>query len=423
MQQRTSHADNFAAFVGLDWADAKHDICLQTADSDSRELCVLQHTPEAIDEWVRTLRQRFQGKPIAIALELDKGPIVAALQKYDGLVLFPINPLTLARYREAFTTSRAKDDPSDAQLQLELLLKHRDKLKRLQPQSAEMRALSQLVEDRRALVNDKVRLLNRLTSALKSYYPQPLDWFSEKDTALFCEFLERWPTLKAAQLARRSTLERFFREHPMRSAEVIDQRLQAIKSATPLTTDEGIIMPKRLLAQALIRQLRSVRQALERFDEAIAEGAHAHPDFALFEALPGAGAVLAPRLLVAFGEQRERYADAAALQTYCGIAPVTVRSGNACWVHWRYQCPKFLRQTFVEWSGASIQKSFWARAYYEQQRQRGKSHNVAVRGLAFKWIRILFRCWQNRVPYDESRYLEALKRRGSPLIHNLAKSM
>jgi transposase len=329
--------------------------------------------------------------------------------------------LTLARYREAFATSRAKDDPSDAQLQLELLLKHRDKLSRLEPQSAELRALSQLVEDRRTLVNDKVRLLNRLNSALKNYYPQPLEWFSEKDTALFCDFLERWPTLKAVQLARRSTLERFFREHHVRSAELIDRRLQGINSATPLTTDEGIIMPKRLRVQVLINQLRAVRQGVESFDKAIAEGALSHPDFALFDALPGAGAVFAPRLLVAFGEQRERYADAAALQKYSGIAPVTERSGNACWVHWRYQCPKFLRQTFVEWSGASIQKSFWARAYYEQQRQKGKSHNVAVRGLAFKWIRILFRCWQTRIPYDETVYLNALRRRGSPLIQNLTQ--
>jgi len=421
MQPRTSHPDDFAAFVGLDWADAKHDVCLQAAGTDKPEACVLQHKPEAIEAWVSALRQRFQGQPIAIALELDKGPIVAALQRHDCLVLFPINPLTLARYREAFATSRAKDDPSDAQLQLELLLKHRDKLSRLEPQSAEMRALSQLVEDRRTLVNDKVRLLNRLTSALKNYYPQPLEWFSEKDTALFCDFLERWPTLKAVQLARRSTLERFFRAHHVRSAELIDRRLQGINSATPLTTDEGIIMPKRLRVQVLINQLRAVRQGVESIDKAIAEGALSHPDFALFDALPGAGAVFAPRLLVAFGEQRERYADAAALQKYSGIAPVTERSGNACWVHWRYQCPKFLRQTFVEWSGASIQKSFWARAYYEQQRQKGKSHNVAVRGLAFKWIRILFRCWQTRIPYDETAYLNALQRRGSPLIHNLTQ--
>ena len=421
MQQRTSHTDDFAAFVGLDWADAKHDICLQAAGTDKPEACVLQHKPEAIEAWVSALRQRFQGQPIAIALELDKGPIVAALQRYDCLVLFPVNPLTLARYREAFTTSRAKDDPSDAQLQLELLLKHRDKLSRLEPQSAELRALSQLVEDRRTLVNDKVRLLNRLNSALKNYYPQPLEWFSEKDTALFCDFLECWPTLKAVQLARRSTLERFFREHHVRSPALIDRRLQAINSATPLTTDEGIIMPKRLRVQVLINQLRAVRQGVESVDKAIAEGALSHPDFALFDALPGAGAVFAPRLLVAFGEQRERYADAAALQKYSGIAPVTERSGNACWVHWRYQCPKFLRQTFVEWSGASIQKSFWARAYYEQQRQNGRSHNVAVRGLAFKWIRILFRCWQTRIPYDETVYLNALRRRGSPLIQNLTQ--
>ena len=144
----------------------------------------------------------------------------------------------------------------------------------------------------------------------------------------------------------------------------------------------------------------------------VARTAQSHPDFTLFDALPGAGAVFAPRLLVAFGEQRDRHADAAAVQKYCGIA---------CWVHWRYQCPKFLRQTFVEWSGASIQKSFWARAYYEQQRQNGKSHNVAVRGLAFKWIRILYRCWQTRIPYDETVYLNALQRRGSPLIQNFTQ--
>ena len=129
---------------------------MQAADSIQRESSILAHQPEAIDEWVRILRQRFQGKPIAIGLELSKGPIVSALRKYDFLVLFPINPLTLARYREAFTPSQAKDDPSDAELQLELLLKHRDKLKPLVAQSPEMRALEQLVEYRRRLVGDKV---------------------------------------------------------------------------------------------------------------------------------------------------------------------------------------------------------------------------------------------------------------------------
>src|SRR6266700_765147 len=159
----TSH-DTFAAFVGIDWADATHAICLQAAGTAKRECFQLDHTPEAIDAWVTTLRTRFNSQPVAICLELNKGPLVFALRKYDFLVLFPINPLTLARYREAFTPSRAKDDPTDAQLQLEVLLTHRDKLSPLNPQSPTMRALAQLVEHRRRIVGDKVRLTNRLTS-------------------------------------------------------------------------------------------------------------------------------------------------------------------------------------------------------------------------------------------------------------------
>ncbi len=412
----------FAAFVGIDWADAKHDVCLQPAGSATCECFQLEHTPEAIDAWVTTLRTRFNGQPVAICLELNKGPIVSALRKYDFLVLFPLNPLTLARYREAFTPSRAKDDPTDAALQLELLLTHRDKLQPLQPQSPTMRALAQLVEHRRRVVGDKVRITNRLTSTLKNYFPHVLHWFQEKDTAIFCDFLSRWPTLKAVQLARRSTLDTFFRAHHVRYADVIAQRIQAIKAATPLTTDEGVIAPNALLVQALIAQLRVTLQAIADFDTAIAQCAQNHPDFSLFQALPGAGPVFASRLLVAFGEQRERYASAAELQKYAGIAPVTERSGKKSWVHWRLQCPKFLRQTFVEWAAESIRHSFWAQLYYQQQRDKGKAHQAAVRALAFKWIRILYRCWQERTPYDEAVYLQALHHRGSSLIQNLAKA-
>jgi transposase len=271
-----------------------------------------------------------------------------------------------------------------------------------------------------ALVGDKVRLTNRLTSALKNYFPHVLQWFDEKDTPLFCDFLSRWPTLKAAQLARRSTLEAFFREHHVRSADLIASRLQAIKSARALTTDEGIVTPNALLVQALVAQLRVTLQVIADFDKAIAQRAQGHPDFPLFDALPGAGAVFAPRLLVAFGEQRERYTSAEELQKYAGIAPVTERSGKKSWVHWRLQCPKFLRQTFVEWAAESIRHSFWAQVYYQQQRDKGKAHQAAVRALAFKWIRILYRCWQDRTPYNESVYLQALQRRSAPLLHGLA---
>jgi transposase len=412
----------FAAFVGLDWADAKHDICLQAAGSAHREFLHLDHRPEVIDAWVQSLRTRFNGQPVAVCLELSKGPIVSALQHDDFLVLFPVKPLTVAKYREAFTPSRAKDDPTDAELQVELLLKHRDKLTPLVPQSPELRPLAQLVEHRRRLVGDKVRLTNRLTSALKNYFPHVLQWFQEKDTAIFCDFLSRWPTLKAVQLARRTTLEHFFRAHHVRSADVISTRIEAMKNARALTTDDGVITPNVLLVHALVAQLRVTLQAIADFDTAIAQRAQDHPDFPFFDTLPGAGAVFAPRLLVAFGEQRERYASAEELQKYAGIAPVTERSGKKSWVHWRLQCPTFLRQTFVEWAAESIRHSFWAQVYYQQQRDKGKAHQAAVRALAFKWIRILYRCWQDRTPYDESTYLQALHHRGSSLMQNLAKA-
>ena len=304
----------FAAFVGIDWADAKHDGCLQTAASTKRAYCQLEHTPEAIDAWGTTRRTRCNGPPVAIGLALNKGPLVSALRTYDFLVLFPINPLMLARYREAFTPSRAKDDPTDAALQLELLLTHRDTLQPLRPQSPTMRALAQLVEHRRRVVGDTVRLTNRLTSTLKNSFPHVLPWFQEQDPVIFCDFLSRWPPLKAAQLARRSTLDTFCRAHHVRYASVIAQRIQAIKAATPLTTDAGVIAPHALLVQALIAQLRATLQALADCDSAIAQRAQRPPDFSLFQALPGAGPVFAPRLLVACGAQRERYTAAAERQ-------------------------------------------------------------------------------------------------------------
>ena len=159
-----------------------------------------------------------------------------------------------------------------------------------------------------------------------------------------------------------------------------------------------------------------------RFDDAIAEIAPTLPDYALFSALPGAGAQLAPRLLVAFGEQRERFASAHEFQRYAGVALVTERSGNKHWVHWRWQCPTFLRQTLVEWAAQTITRSFWAGAYYRQQRDKGCTHQAALRALAFKWVRILYRCWQTRTPYDESTYLQALQRRGSPLLKQLGET-
>ena len=384
------------------------------------EYSILEHKPEAIEDWANDLRVRFNGKPVAVCIESRKVPLIHALLKYDFLVLFPVNPQTLCRYRRALTPSRAKDDPSDARLLLDLVLRHPDQFKPWQPQSAQMRTLAQLVEHRRTLVADRVRTTNRLTAALKLYYPQVLDWFEDKATLVFCEFVEKWPTLDAAKRARKTTLERFFHQHNSRYPRVIEERIQAIKSAIPLTTDPGVIEPNRLMVVALVHQLALLLGHIDYFDEKITECFANFDDADLFRNLPGAGKQLAPRLLVAFGEDRSRFASAQALGCYAGIAPVTERSGNKSWVHWRYSCPKFLRQSFIEWTNQTVRFSFWARAFYKAQREKGKTHQMAIRALALKWIRILWRCWQNHKSYDEARYLMALKDKGSPLVKELA---
>jgi transposase len=405
----------FRAYVGLDWADKKHDVCLQADGDPDRKFDCIPHRVDKIEEWILSLHKRFGG-PIAVILELTRGPVVYALQKYDFVELIPVNPSALARYRKLLHPSGAKDDPSDAELALDLVLRHPERFQTLTAQSARLRKLHLLVEHRRQLVADKVRLTNRLCAALKQYYPQPLEWFEKLDTILFCEFIKRWPTLRKVQSARSSTLERFFHEHHMYRKDVQQRRLEGISAAKPLTLDNALIEPFALKSQLLAEQLRLILAALHQYGQEIAALASEHPDYELFVTLPGAGASLAPRLLVALGDERERFKNADELQMYTGIAPVTERSGQKCWVHWRTQCPRFLRQTIVEWASHSIRYSYWAEAFYRQQRNKGNSHQAAVRALAFKWLRILYRCWQTRTLYDESKYLKALKRRGSSLM-------
>ena len=408
--------DGFSAVIGIDWADKKHDLCCFDCSTAEVAYSTIKSTPEAIHGWVESLLARYPDKPIAIACEQKKGAIINALFEYRDLTLFCIEPMTVAKYRKAFALSGAKDDPKDAHLLLDILIKHHDKISPVQRNSEQTRALAQLVEYRRKLVDDRKALTNRITAILKQYYPQVLDWFEEKDTSIFCDFLLKWPTLASAKKATKRTLMTFLHQHNSRYVETNEKRIKDIKASISLTQDRGVIDPNSLMVIQLVKQLKCLIESIEVMNKEIQVRFKQTEDYALFSNLPGAGQQMAPRLFVAFGEDRSRYEDASDVQKYAGIAPVIERSGQKMWVHWRYSCPKFLRQTFVEWAGLTIRYSYWAKAYFKQQISLGKSHNVAIRALAFKWIRILFRCWKNKTNYDEVTYLNALKKRNAPLL-------
>jgi hypothetical protein len=222
--------------------------------------------------------------------------------------------------------------------------------------------------------------------------------------------------LAVLQQARPDTLRRFYHRHGVRHPEVIAQRLELIRTARPLSANRALCEVSILELRLLVAELRILAEHLERFEEAIADAFAEHPEAALFARLPGAGPAMAPRLTVLFGTDRLRWRSAAELQTYYGIAPVLKRSGSKASVHWRWKAPLFARQTLVEWAGLSVVSSTWAAAFYRLQKSRGKAHAAIVRSLAFKWLRILWRCWMQRTPYDETRYLAALQSRSPALF-------
>ena len=415
-----SHEAEYVALVGIDWADTKHDFCLRATGAEQEEYGVMGHLPEAIDQWAKGLADRFPGRKIAVCLEQSKGSLIYALLKYDHVVLYPINPRMLAKFREALVPSGKKDDPADAQLLLELVSKHREKLKPWRPADEHTRTLQFLVEHRRKLVHDKTRLTNRLTSVLKGYFPQVLCWFAALDAPLVCDFLKRWPTLEAAQKTDDATLRTFFQEHHAYTRAINQQRMDGIRQAIPATTDQAVIRSSVMIVHTLVEHVSCVTEALRRFEKEIDALTRSHADFQLFASLPGAGPVHASRFISALGTDRSRYEHVEDLLTFTGIAPIMERSGKTTVTHFRWFCPKFLRQSFHEFAGQSIQYSRWAQAFYRQQRVRGKDHQASVRSLAFKWTRIIFRLWKNQTPYNERTYVAALQRRGSPLWQVMA---
>ncbi len=415
----TENKDRYAGYVGFDWADQKHVIKVMGADSNEVESEELEQRPEKLAEWAGKMRERFRGGKIAIAIEQTRGSVVYHLMQYDFIELFPINPKTLAKYREAFNVNKASCDATDAELLLELLRLHRARLRRWVPDDKQTRLLRMLVEKRRYFVDAVTEQTNRLTSLLKNYYPQALELAGCLNTKKACDFLTTWPTLELLKSAESKQLREFYQKHGSAGKAAIEKRFKLISEAQPLTNDEAVIEMSVMMVKAIVRQLRALNESLREFDERIAELFAKHACGPIFNSLPGAGKVLAPRLTAAFGIKKDRYCSASEVQQLSGIAPVIEQSGKTKWVHRRYGSPKFLKQTFHEFAAQSIHWSVWAKAYYDQKRGRGMRHHAAVRALAFKWIRILFRCWKNNQPYDEQIYLDALARRGSPLAVRL----
>lgn len=407
---------DFAAFIGLDWGDQQHAVCLTALGQHVNS--TISQQAEDIEAWAADLRERFGGRPIAVCLEQSRGALVYTLLKYDFLVLFPINPKQLASFRDAFVPCGPKDDPTDAELLCVFLAQNHTRLRPWKPDDASTRKLRLLVENRRRWVDERTALKNRLRQRLKEYFPLALQFAcSDLDTDWFLRLLKKFPSHEELRRANPKTLLKLLPKRSRVADDVQeDARITLIRSSQPLVTDRAVIETHRLDVLHIVSILLQLNDTVAAYDREISQNMAQHGEAPLFQSFPAAGLAMAPRLVAAFGTDRERFQSAKELQQLSGIAPVLKRSGKSCHVTRRRACPKFFHQTFHEYADHSRKKSEWAGAYYRMLKARGMGHHCALRSLAFKWQRIMFRCWKTRTLYDEARHLNQLRLRQSPLL-------
>lgn len=400
------------ATVGIDWADQTHAWHLQ--HDDSQTAGILAQDAEQIKTWVTQLRKAHPQAHFAVAIETSKGPLISALLQYDDFTIYPINPAALAAYRKAFAHGGGKNDPSDALLLCQYLNHYIDRLRPLQKDQPLTRALAAMAEDRRRLVDQRTAHCNEFKAVLKSYFPEVLQLDAAKIYAGFIlTFLLKYPDLASAQKAGANKLRKLF--YGIGSKPKAEQRVKLLLNATALTTDQVFVETCSLRVTALVNLIQTYNQQIRIYDAKISAAVTEHEDYAIFNSLPGASDLTHSRMIAAMGDDRSRYPTVESLQAATGIAPLTTQSGKQRFVSARWACTKFLKQTFHEFAGLSIKKSRWAAAYYQMQKDKGKTPQMAKRALAYKWQRIIYRCWQDRVPYDEEKYIQRLKKTGSPI--------
>jgi hypothetical protein len=267
----TSHP--YDLVIGLDRSDQKADLCFIDTHTGQRRAEVIATTPEALWEWLLALRQQHPQACVGLCLEQPAVHLIPFLEAYHWITLHPINPITLQKYREAFVTSRAKDDTKDADFLADLLLTHHAKLPVWSPEDSATRAVQQLVFHRRAVVDERTGLSNRLIALLKSYFPQALVLCGEDLwRPLATAFLLKWPSLQAVQKAKSATLSQFYYRHGSRSAKLLEQRLALIGKAVPVTDETAVIESFVLRVQLVCRQLQLAQQSVSEFDRQIAAG-------------------------------------------------------------------------------------------------------------------------------------------------------
>ena len=343
------------------------------------------------------------GAPAAVAVERSEGILVEHLQA-RGHAAFAVSPRIAAGARERYRVAPTKDDRFDAFVLADTLRHEHHHWRALavpSPLLAEIRALTR---DRDRLLETQQATEAQLRAILESYHPAPARLFSSIDRQITLSFILEYPTPAAASRLRAARVGGFCKRNSYTGrvpAQVLAERLRA----NLLSASVGTVAGKSFSARSFARLLQMLNEQLSDYDDAIASAVAEHPDGGVFASFPGVGPVLTGVLLAEIGEDRSRYPRAAILLSEAGLAPVTRSSGRSRSVRFRYAANRRLREAAMWWAFNSIKESPWAAAaFHEARHERGQRYHRALRGLAARWMRILWRCWSDGVDYDVARH-------------------
>jgi transposase len=397
-------------FAGVDWGDKTHSICVIDEQGAEAEAFDVRHDAAGLDELAGRLKKH---EPLAgVAIETSKGPLVSMLAS-SGIIVYPVNPKVAKAWREGWSANGAKTDPGDARTLAHGLRQHHQNLRPLLLDSPLARELAILCADEKSLIQQRTAVVNVLIAALKAYYPEALGWFDDWTSPTAHDFIISFPTPAALRAASKKRLFGFLKTHNIGLSEAWKKRIDAARGSGPAwPADAPVRAAKSLLAVSTARQLRTIDAVLREYRKRIADLFENHPDSGIFSSLPGAGAKLAPRLLSSFGDNRAKFQSAHSAQELSGVVPYKFKSGKIDFDKFRFACDKNFRDTITSFAYQSTRFCPWATAFYVKAKDRGQSHFLALRNLAAKWIKIIFRMWTDNVTYNDAVITRSLYMHG-----------
>jgi transposase len=408
----SKHWSQITHYAGFDWAKEAHDVIVLDSAGQIVADFSFPHSAQGWSQW----REKIRASPaLAVTIETSQGAALEQLLE-SGAAVYPVHPQSAKLYRQRKVPRGNKTNRLDAwSLASALRMEGQDwrQLAALDPLVAELRLLCR---DEAGLIGQRTALINQLRAALYEYYPAELEAFQEWDRPGAWAFVEAFPTPQALRKAGPRQWEKFLHRHRLYRPQTAPKRLEIFARAEAFCGSPAVTSAKSRLAVTCAKMLRLLETQLAAYRAEIERLFERHPDHDLFGSLPGAGPKLGPRLLSELGEDRALYESAQSLQCFAGTAPVNYNSGSLHVVQLRRACNKHLRQAVHQWANLSRARSAWAETYYQAHRARGQSHACALRCLGQRWLKILWKMWQTRTPYQTDLHARNQLAHGSWLL-------